>query len=259
ARDGALWAGGEAGQIYRIHSNGVASEKAKLNGFCAGLAFAPDGSLYVCNSGMGIVKIRHDGSHEVFATEAAGKKLTAPNFGVFDAAGNYYVTDSGVWGREPGRIVKFNTDGTGVDLVSGLGYANGLTLSEDDRWLFLAESDTQRIYRIELNAQEDRPKKAEIYAEKVGPVPDGLALQQDGTLLVTSYASHSILAVSRERRVTVLAHDPNGILLGGPTNLCFDPRNPAHMYVANLNRWAISRARLDHAGVLPVYLRRMEQ
>ena len=36
--DGNLWAGGEAGQLYRIDSAGKVEEIANLGGFCCGIA-----------------------------------------------------------------------------------------------------------------------------------------------------------------------------------------------------------------------------
>src|SRR5215510_15057722 len=49
-REGILWAGGEAGQIYRIAQDGRIETVVKLGGFTGGLAWTPDDSaLYVCN------------------------------------------------------------------------------------------------------------------------------------------------------------------------------------------------------------------
>ena len=40
-RSGNLWAGGEAGQIYRISPEGKVELITSLGGFCAGVAFSP--------------------------------------------------------------------------------------------------------------------------------------------------------------------------------------------------------------------------
>ena len=41
-RDGNLWAGGEAGQLYRVAPSGKVEEIANLGGFCCGIALSPD-------------------------------------------------------------------------------------------------------------------------------------------------------------------------------------------------------------------------
>jgi gluconolactonase len=48
AADGAVWCGGEGGQIYRIADRTI-ERVATTGGFCLGLAFDADGMLYVCD------------------------------------------------------------------------------------------------------------------------------------------------------------------------------------------------------------------
>src|SRR5438552_12942846 len=70
-RDGRLWAGGEAGQVYRIDAAGQVQTVATLGGFNGGVAFSPlDHALYVCNSVLGVVRVETDGRHRVFASAA---------------------------------------------------------------------------------------------------------------------------------------------------------------------------------------------
>ena len=93
-RNGDLWAGGEAGQIYRISPQGTVQRVATMGGFCGGLAFSPSAELFVCNPSLGIVRVNPSGEFSVFASSAGGHRLICPNYGLFDSAGNYYVTDS---------------------------------------------------------------------------------------------------------------------------------------------------------------------
>lgn len=254
-RKGNLWAGGEAGQIYRIDPRGRADEITRLGGFCGGLAFSPEGDLFVCNPGHGVVRVTSSGQQEVFAFEAAGRKLIEPNFPVFDQSGNLYVTDSGQWKGSIGRLVRLDPQGTGTEIAGGYGYANGLALAEDERSIFMAESDTRKIYRISLENGPPSAERIEVYAESPGAVPDGLSLDQEGNLYITSYGSHAIYRVDSNRTVHLLAHDPNGMMLGGPTNLAFGGPDNDWIYVANLCRWTITRARVGRKGLLPVNLR----
>src|SRR5436853_3094123 len=57
-REGVLWAGGEAGQIYRISKEGQVETVATLGGFTGGIAWTPDDSaLYACNPAHGVVRV----------------------------------------------------------------------------------------------------------------------------------------------------------------------------------------------------------
>jgi gluconolactonase len=239
-REGFLWAGGEAGQVYCIDRAGAVETIATLGGFTGGLAFSPDNELYVCNPSLGLVRVRRDGKHEIYAADASHHTFIAPNFPVFDRAGNLYVTDSGNWGKRNGYLLRFDWTGNGVPVAGPFGYANGLALSEDGRQLFMVESDTNRV--LVLDTAEFRPK---VYAENVGRLPDGLALDSRGNLYVSCYASDDIHRISPDGKTTLFAHDPFAILLSRPTNMAFDGDT---MYVANLGRTTITRAKVEVRG-----------
>src|SRR4051812_22978690 len=83
-RAGTLWAGGEAGQVYRIDATGKPELVATLGGFNGGIAFSPrDHALYVCNPSHGLVRVEPDGRHTVFA-RGIKSPMVCPNYPVFD-------------------------------------------------------------------------------------------------------------------------------------------------------------------------------
>jgi gluconolactonase len=255
-RKGNLWAGGEAGQIYRIDSKGCAEEVTRLSGFCGGLAFSREDDLFVCSPGNGVVRVTSDTRQEVFASEVAGRNLIEPNFPVFDRSGNLYVTNSGKWKGTLGRLVRLDPKGARTEVAGGFGYANGLALAEDEGSIFMAESDSRKIYRIALGNGYSHADRVEVYAECPGTVPDGLCLDQEGNVYIASYGSHAIYRVDPARTVHLFAHDPNGMMLGGPTNLAFGGPDYDWIYVANLSRWTITRAKVGRRGLPPLNLRK---
>jgi gluconolactonase len=247
-RDGNLWAGGEAGQIYRIDPTGRVETIANVGGFCCGVALSPDDrEVFACVSGVGILRIAKDGAHRVFATHAGDHTIVAPNFLLFDAHGQLYVSDSGYWVKNNGCLLRFAPDGRGEVVAGPFGYANGLALSIDQRHLFMVESNTDSVllFAIDPDSNVGQP---DVYAKNVGRFPDGLALDADGNLYVCCYASDEIWRIDRGRRQTLLAHDRWGILLGRPTNLAFGGENFDEVYIANLARFTITRAKLGVRG-----------
>lgn len=230
-REGDLWAGGEAGQVYRISRGGVVETAANIGGFCGGVAWSPDDDLFVCNSKHGVVRVRPSGDWSVFADE-----MICPNFGLFDAEGNYYVTDSGNWMKRNGRLLRFTPDGSREVILDKFGYTNGLALPGDGQRLFMVESDTDRIFAVDL-----RTGRADVYAEHVGRMPDGLAFDSAGDLYASCYASDDIYRIRASGEKILYAYDRWAILLSRPTNLTF---RDGYLYVANLGRTTITRARL---------------
>jgi gluconolactonase len=254
-QNGTLWAGGEAGQIYRITSDGKAQMVANLGSFCAGLAFSPADELFVCNPVLGIVRVQSTGEFSIFATHAGEHKLVCPNFGVFDSAGNYYVTDSGQWRKDNGYLIRYSPDARGQIIDGPFGYANGLALSADGKSLFMVESNTNSVLRFGLDAG-GAVKAPEVYASSCGRFPDGLTLDGEGNLYVCCYASDEIWRINPTREKTLFAWDPWAIRLGSPTNMAFGGPNMDEMYVANLARTTITRVRVGRRGQSLVNQRR---
>jgi sugar lactone lactonase YvrE len=88
----------------------------------------------------------------------------------------------------------------------------------------------------------------------VGRLPDGVVLDEGGTPYVSCYASDDIHCIDSSGRPTLFAYDPFAILLSRPTNMAFAP-DGEWMYVANLGRTTVTRAKVDVRGQKPVNLR----
>jgi gluconolactonase len=157
------------------------------------------------------------------------------------------VTDSGQWQKRNGRLVRFAPDGTGEVLAGLLGYANGLALSADAKFLFMVESDSDSVMRFTL-ATDGSAIARESYATQCGRFPDGLALDAEGNLLVCCYASDEIWRISPAREKSLLAWDRWAIRLGSPTNMAFGGEEFNELYIANLARTTITRAKLPCRG-----------
>lgn len=256
--EGTLWAGGEAGQIYRIDSAGKVETVANLGSFNAGIAFSPDDVLFVCNPALGIVRVEKSGKWEVFADRIGDYKLVCPNFPVFDRAGNLYVSDSGKWRQRNGYLLRFSTgmrnhaaggrDDRAPGILAGpFGYANGLALSVAENYIFMVESDTNSVLRLEIR-EDGSLGEPHKYAENTGRFPDGLALDSEGNLFVSCYASDEIFRVSPAGRMSLFAYDAWGIKLRSPTNMAFGGKDFDEMFFANLGRTTITRARVGRKG-----------
>lgn len=249
-RDGNLWASGEAGQIHRISPDGKVEIIANLGSYSAGIAFSPsEEDLFVCNPSLGIVRVDKSGKWKVFASHCGERKLICPNYGVFDSRGNFYVTDSGMWKERNGYLLRYTPDGRGEILAGPFHYTNGLALSADEQTLFMIESKTDSVHRFDIHAGGSL-SSAELYASDCGRFPDGLALDTEGNLFVSCYASDEIWRISPSREKTLFAWDRWAVLLGSPTNMAFGGADFDEMYFANLARTTITRAKVGRKGQL---------
>jgi gluconolactonase len=247
--EGILWAGGEIGQVYRIPEKGRVEEVTNVGGFCLGLTFSAADELYICNAKLAcVIKVKKNGKSSLFADSAEAHKLKLPNYGVFDSSGNLFVSDSGEWSKSSGCIVRFDSRGRGQVFLDGpQPFPNGLALSADERFLFIAQSHTDDVLQVEIR-EDGSAGDRELYATGLARVPDGLAFDVEGNLYVSCYASDNIFRVSPEREVALLAYDRDGTTLARPTNIAFGGPQNDELYVANLGRWHINRAKLGVKG-----------
>jgi gluconolactonase len=249
-RTGHLYAGGEAGQIYRVApEGGVAQQICALGGFTGGIAWTPDDQeLLVCNPQIGLVMVRRDGSNRVFATHAGERKLICPNYPVFAPDGSLYVSDSGQWRKRNGVVCRYTADGKGEVVTPAMGYTNGLAMTADGRTLYMVESDTNSVFRFEVSTS-GALSEPRSFAADVGRLPDGLSLDVEGNVYASCYASDDVHRFSADgRRREFLATDPFAILLSRPTNLAFGGANHDDLFFANLGRTTITRAHLGVRG-----------
>jgi gluconolactonase len=247
---GELWAGGELGQIYRIDARGRVREVARLGGFNLGLTFSRAQELYVCNFKLpALVRINRKGRVLESWERVGSRKLKTPNFSVFDSDGNLYFSDSGDFDEVNGWVYRIRKNGRAEVFAGPFAFANGLALSADEKFLFVVQSTRDNVERVEILADGGAGKR-KVYASGLHRVPDGAALDDKGDLLVTCYASDNLYKVTRGGKVSLLAYDPQGTMIARPTNIAFGGPNFDQMYVANLGRWHIARARAGIRGQL---------
>jgi gluconolactonase len=248
--DGNLWAGGELGQIYQINRKGKARTVVTLGGFNLGLTFSARQELFVCNFKLGaLIQLDRSGK-TIRCWERAGRyRLRNPNFSVFDREGNLYFSDSGEFKNHDGFLFVLRPNGKIEQLLDRLSFPNGLSLSADEQTLYVVESTKDDVLAVPI-LSPGSIGKPRIYAAGLHRVPDGAALDRNGNLYVTCYATHNVYRVAHDGTVSLFAWDPEGTMISSPTNAAFGGRNFDEMYFANLSRWHICRAKVGFRGQL---------
>ena len=250
--DGSVWAGGEAGQVYRVSADGSEiKEVVNTGGFNLGLAFSPDMSwLAICDlknhcvwkldlQSMSLIK---------FAVGAEGVLFNIPNYPCFSKDGHLWVSESGAFRQITGKLFRFDKEGNGVVWQDGpFNFANGLALSAKEDWLYVACTWLPGVERIAINADGSAGVR-EIYCTLPQSCPDGLAFDAAGNLYVGCYAPNCIYKVTPDKEVSLLIDDWEAHTLSNPTNLAFGGKDFNELYTANLGRWHISKINIDAKG-----------
>jgi sugar lactone lactonase YvrE len=247
--DGEVYAGGEAGQIYRIGADGTSEEIASTGGFIYGIALDGDGNVYACDYGnASVVRVSPSGRVETYSTGTAEVPMRVPNFPAFDDAGVLYVTDSGEWGDDDGLVYRISPGGeTEIWTRAVPRFPNGCALDTEGRFLYVIESRGRSISRIPIEGTA--AGDPEVVVELPGSQPDGLAFAEDGTLYVGCYRPDRIYRVSPGGSPEVLAEDVDGVILNQPTNVAFTGPGLGRLAVSSLGGWSIVAAVVGVAGL----------
>jgi gluconolactonase len=246
---GALYAGGEQGQIYRVDIGaGAFEEVGRTPGFALGLAVDGKGRVVVCDSQDASVWVL-DGDHLDRVLEAAGdRKLMMPNYPAFGPDGTLYVSDSGAWRADAGAIIALRPDGEAEVIDTTLKrFPNGCAVTPDGNELWVLQSEGADLHRIDLRAG-GRP---ELVIGLPGTVPDGIAFTEEGGAVISCYRPDRIYHLTPEGDLEILAEDPQGTLLAAPTNVCFVGEGRSTLVSANLGRWHLSIMETGLRGVIP--------
>jgi len=105
---------------------------------------------------------------------------------VFDSRGNLYFTDQGQTGlHDPsGRVFRLRPDGKLDALISNAPSPNGLVLSPDERFLFVAMTRGNCVWRMPLLPDGSVGKAGQFFTSYGPSGPDGLAMDEAGRLIV---------------------------------------------------------------------------
>jgi gluconolactonase len=241
---GTVWAGGEAGQVYRIEDAGPVVVAA-TGGFTAGLAADGDGHIYACDFAKACVW-RVDpatGAHVLFCDRLGDQPLRAPNWGAFGPDGSYYVSDSGGFGTADGCVGVVRPGAAGALWTDAAPRVpNGLAVTPEGDALVVVESNpSPRLVRVPIRSDGSAGAPELLATFPATEWPDGVACAEGGALVVSCYRPDRIYLWTPAAGLSVLAEDPLGVILAAPTNIAFYGAELDEILSTNLGRWHLTR------------------
>ncbi len=238
--------------VTRVYPDGRTEVVAETGGGPNGLAVGPDNALYVCNNGgfqwrteMNLLRPagaasdytggrieRVDpgsGTVTVLYDRCGTHRLLGPNDLVFDGLGGFYFTDLGkarARDRDWGGLYYARADGSRItEVVHPILTPNGIGLSPDGRTLYVAETETARLWAFDVLAPGVLGK-ASFPSPHGGRLMVGLGGFQRFDSLAVDEAGNICVATLVNGSVSVVA-PTGGLLRQVPmpdmfcTNICF--------------------------------------
>lgn len=218
------------GGVYALDDGGDVEVLVPKRRYVGGMCEHVDGGLVI--SGRDISHVR-DGKSRVLCTSADLPPAPSPFLLFSDiCADNRGRVLIGVpRGESPeafgrGQLAVITAPGVTTDVPTDAVLPNGITVSGDGAWVYQADSETNRIIRYDLSA-DNMPRMVDSFPSQDCTFPDGLATDVDGGVWAASYGGGCVV------RYTAAGAFDRSIPLPGRqvTNLCFGRRDPTRLFV----------------------------
>lgn len=247
--DGNWYAGGEAGQVYRIGVDGASSQIASTGGFVLGLALDGEHNIYACDLFQNkVFKVSAAGEVAVYSVGSADRNFVAPNYPVFTDNGDLYVSSSGGFDEKNGCVFLIRPDGETIVASESIDhFPNGMALSLDGRELYIILSNLPGVVKAGIRA-DGTLGEPQLVVELPGTVPDGLAFDVDGNLYIACYAPNQVYRCSASGKLELAASDWQSVVLSAPTNIAFGGPDMKYAIFGSLGRWHLSMIEMPAAG-----------
>ncbi|MDH4046943.1 MAG: SMP-30/gluconolactonase/LRE family protein [Gammaproteobacteria bacterium] len=174
-RDGFIYASTLGGKVIRMRNDGSGQQVfADTGGRPLGIEFDHKGNLLVANARLGLQQVTADGAVTTLLAESSPGEPVYPNDVAVAMDGRIYFSESSskfsgakyadsydasllaiIEHGGHGRIFEFDPEsGQTRVIMSGLNYANGVAISDDQQFLLVSETAGYRIWRHALQGPD---------------------------------------------------------------------------------------------------------
>lgn len=190
-------------RVMRYHpDSGECTEFRTGTNEANGLMFDKDGQLYACEGGgRRMVRYNSDGTTTVLAAKFEGTRLNSPNDLAFDKQGRLWFTDPRYGDRtddlelDHQSVFRLHPQPDDTWTISRVTYdttkPNGLLISPDGKWLYIAQSEygegnprELRAYPINDNGTVGKYEVLHNFYPHRGI--DGMCLDTEGNIIATA-------------------------------------------------------------------------
>jgi gluconolactonase len=237
------------GRVFRIDPKGNWDLVAQWEGEPNGMKFMNEHELLITDymNGLMVLDIR-SGQVRPYLTRRNTESFKGVNDLTFDSQGNLFFTDQGQTGlHDPtGRVYRLSPAGQLHVLLSNVPSPNGIVLSPDEKFLFVAATRGNCVWRMPLLPDGSVTKAGQFFTSSGPSGPDGLAMDESGQLLVANPGLGCVWVLN------ALAQ-PSQILSGTPghslTNLAFGGADRRSLFATDSTQGVILKAQMEVAGV----------
>jgi gluconolactonase len=269
------------GCLTRVSPDGARTVIARPGGGPNGIALGPDGRIFCCNNGGfawhdqpgmlrplgqgpsysgGRIEVIDPatGSVEVLYDRCGEHRLKGPNDIVFDPNGGFWFSDLGkvrARDRDHGGVYWAAADGSRIVEAAFpvFGGANGIALSPDGRVLYVAETETGRLWAWDVEGPgvlRKEPWPSTNGGRVLCQFPgyrrlDSVAVTAAGNICVATLVSGEITTVSPAGEILRVVPMPERM----PTNICFGGKDMRTAWITLSTTGRLAMMEWDEPGL----------
>jgi gluconolactonase len=238
------------GRVFQVDPKGEWNLVAQWDGEPNGMKFLNDTELLIADYKNGLMRLNiQTGQVKPFLERRNSERFKGVNDLVLDARGNVYFTDQGQTGvHDPsGRVYRLSPEGKLDLLLNNVPSPNGIVLSPDERFLFVAATRGNSVWRMPLLIDGSVSKVGQFFTSYGPSGPDGLAMDESGRLLVANPGLAYVWVLSHWAEPEEVLTGPKGASL---TNIAFGGKDRKTLYCTDSSNGNILMAELSVAGCL---------
>ena len=249
-REGAFWCVDiQNGRIFKVGRDGVFQKVAEYGGWPNGLKFHRDGRIFIADYKHGIMLLDPvNGKVTPFLVEANGARFKGVNDLFFASNGDLYFTDQGLTGlHDPtGRLFRLSAKGKLTCLLDNIPSPNGLVMNREETQIYLAVTRGNCVWRVPFTRDGGIAKVGLfIQLSGGGGGPDGLALDEEGGLLIAHVGMGSVWTFNAMGEPV---HRIKSCMGTHTTNIAFGWPDRDVLYITESASGTILKAQLDVRG-----------
>ena len=160
-------------KIYSVNLKGQINVFDNNSGYANGLAVTEEGTIFYARHDRNISKRNFESKSEIIASHFKNKRLNSPNDLVYDSKGNLYFTDPpyGLLEGDDDKlkeipfngVYKLSPNGDIEVIIKNLTRPNGISISNDEKTLYVANSDNSNAIIMEYELSEFGVKNPQIF------------------------------------------------------------------------------------------------
>jgi sugar lactone lactonase YvrE len=191
--------------VFTLDADGRVERKFDVPGRPSGLGWRPDGTLLVVSMEDRLLLAFRDGDASTVADLSSVATWHANDM-VVDAVGRAYIGNFG-WdyraSREPvaASLARVDLDGSVHVAADNLLFPNGVVLSADGRTMVVAETYGARLTAFDVG-DDGSLSGRRVFAELDGVHPDGICLDAEGAVWVSTARGGEVIRVREGGEVT---------------------------------------------------------